>query len=116
MRSVLKSNSGPLRAAIYIRVSDNEQEDNYSFTVTQEETCRNYIAAQGWELDDQHIFKDVLTGSLLRRPELDRLRDVIARREIDRVVVYRLDRFGRDAEDRVYLRVDAKQKNVLWLS
>jgi site-specific DNA recombinase len=116
MRSVAKSNTEPLRAAIYIRVSDGEQEDNYSFTVTQEQTCRKFIVAQGWQLDDQHVYRDILTGSVLKRPDLERVRGAIARREVNRVVVYRLDRFGRDADERAYLRVEAKQKNVSWVS
>lgn len=108
--------AAPVTWGAYVRVSSGEQEDNYSFQTTQEAACRAYIEAQGGTLDDAMIFRDILTGSVLRRPGLDAARPAIARRAVQRMVVYRLDRAGRDADDRVFIRVESRQKGCEWLS
>jgi|GEM_PF-6982427 len=107
--------TGPLRAAIYARVSTDEQRDNTSLG-SQEATCRRYVEDQGWTLDADHVFHETYSGAYLGRTELERLRDLIDRRAIDRVVVAHSDRFGRDPEDRIYLRVEGRQRGVEWVS
>ena len=85
---------GPLRAAIYCRVSTAGQEDNASLG-TQEEQCRTLAAEQGWDV--AAIYRDVHTGvDLYERPELGRLREAMRHRQIDAVVCYSTDRLSRD--------------------
>ncbi len=38
------------RVAIYCRVSTNKQEEDGTSLETQLDKCRNYAAAQGWEV------------------------------------------------------------------
>ncbi|MDP9366988.1 MAG: recombinase family protein [Chloroflexota bacterium] len=104
-----------MRAAIYVRVSDQKQEDGTSLD-TQEEACRKFAADQGWTVTEGHIYREVYSGAYLDRPQFDRLRAAIDRRELDRVVVWHSDRFGRDPDERVYLRVEAKRRGVRYVS
>jgi putative DNA-invertase from lambdoid prophage Rac len=79
----------PVRAAIYARVS------------TADQTCENqllelrrYCAARGWEATE---YVDTgISGAKERRPALDRLMTDAGQRRIDAIVVWRLDRFGRN--------------------
>jgi site-specific DNA recombinase len=81
------------RAAIYIRISDRKQEDNYSLE-TQEERARAYCAGHGYAVVG--VYREVHTGrDLFDRPELSALRMAIRRREVDVVVAHALDRLTR---------------------
>ena len=54
-------------------------------------------AAEGWTLDPAHVFRDDgYSGAVLARPGLDRLRDAIKGREVDRVLVTAPDRLARN--------------------
>ena len=78
-----------MRAAIYARVS------------TADQTCENqlidlrrYCAARGW--DATEYVDTGISGAKDRRPALDQLMADARRRKVDTVVVWRLDRFGRN--------------------
>lgn len=79
----------PTRAALYARVSTTDQQ-----TENQLIELRRYAEARGWIATE---YVDLGTsGSKDRRPDLDRLMADVAARRIDSVVVWRLDRFGRN--------------------
>jgi site-specific DNA recombinase len=85
------------RAAIYIRVSTEEQaEEGYSLAA-QERACRMYAEVQGWAVErvyaDEGLsaFKDRIED----RPQLRQLLDDVAARRVDAVIVHKLDRFFR---------------------
>jgi site-specific DNA recombinase len=83
-------------AAIYVRVSSNHQEDNYSLP-SQEEACRRYAAEHGYQVDPTHVYREVHTGvELWERPQLTALREAVRRHKIQAVVVYAIDRLSRD--------------------
>jgi site-specific DNA recombinase len=85
--------SAPLRAAIYIRVSDPKQESGTSLE-TQEESCRRYCAEHGYTVVG--VYRDVLTAKYLwERESLTRLRHEMPRDIFDVVVVHVLDRLSR---------------------
>ena len=79
----------PLRAALYARVSTNDQT-----TDNQLLELRRYVEARGWtakEYTDQGV-----SGAKESRPALDRLLTDARRRRLDALVVWRLDRLGRN--------------------
>jgi DNA invertase Pin-like site-specific DNA recombinase len=78
-----------MRAAIYARVSTNDQS-----TAMQLSALREYIERRGWKLAEEYIDEGV-SGSRERRPALDRLMVGAKRRAFDAVVVFRFDRFAR---------------------
>lgn len=83
-----------MKAAVYCRVSTDEQAEKGTSLATQEERCRAHVKAQGWKLVD--VFIDAgESGTKGSRPALDRLMAACRRGEIEAVVVTKLDRFGR---------------------
>jgi site-specific DNA recombinase len=81
------------RVAIYARVSTARQEDEKTIE-TQLSAVREYITKEGWGITD--TYKDEgWSGTILERPELDRLREDARRRMFDAVVLYDPDRLAR---------------------
>src|SRR3989344_3907582 len=103
-------NGSGVRAAIYLRVSTDEQSKEGYGIAYQEERCRGFVSSQDYTLDKKHVFKDEgFSGSLPidERPGLGRLFEAAKAREFDVILVYKLDRFFRhtalllDAVDRL---------------
>jgi site-specific DNA recombinase len=83
-----------VKAAVYCRVSTEEQAERGTSLATQEERCRAHVQAQGWSLVE--VFVDAgESGTKNSRPALDRLMSACRRGEVEAVVVTKLDRFGR---------------------
>jgi DNA invertase Pin-like site-specific DNA recombinase len=77
------------RAALYVRVSTNEQD-----TEAQERALREYVQRRGWKL--QKIYRDQgLPGASSKRPALNELLKACRRGSADVVVVWKFDRFAR---------------------
>jgi DNA invertase Pin-like site-specific DNA recombinase len=77
------------RAALYVRVSTNEQD-----TEAQERALREYVQRRGWKL--QKIYRDQgVSGASSNRPALNELLKACRRGSIDVVVVWKFDRFAR---------------------
>jgi site-specific DNA recombinase len=81
------------RAAIYVRVSTQRQEDGASLEV-QLETCRKYCEAHGLEIVGE--FRDVQTGLDPDRPQYQQAKELARAKGFDQLVVWRYDRSGRD--------------------
>ena len=82
-----------MRAAVYTRVSSNEQAEGYSLR-QQREAVETYCKEQGWEIVE--FIEDVDSGAYLERRGLDKVRDLVDLGEIDLVVAQDVDRFARD--------------------
>jgi site-specific DNA recombinase len=96
-----------MRAALYIRVSTQEQVENYSIE-SQRERLEAYCKSKGWEIYDVYIDPGY-TGSNTERPALNRLLSDL--KNIDVVVVYKLDRLSRSQRDTLELIEDHFLKN-----
>ena len=85
------------RAAIYTRVSTDEQVNGYGLEV-QRERCTAMALAKGWTVDRVYS-DDGISGTLdaAQRPGLQALLDAACNGEIDAVIVLALDRLGRSA-------------------
>ena len=81
-----------MRAAVYARVSTHDQQT----LDLQTEAMRSYLRDRGWDLTRQ--VKDVGSGAK-ERPGRESLLKAARRRELDVVVVWRLDRWGRSVAD-----------------
>lgn len=87
-----------MRAAIYIRVSTEEQaKEGYSIPA-QRDRLTQFVLSQGWEIAGYYV-DDGYSAKDMDRPELQRLLQDISSRQIDVVVVYRLDRLTRSVSD-----------------
>jgi site-specific DNA recombinase len=92
-----------MRAAVYARVSTTRQAQTQ--TIEQQlDRLRSAVTGRGWELEDQHIYRDDgYSGASLGRPGLDRLRDHAALADLDVVLVTAPDRLARNYVHQVLL-------------
>jgi DNA invertase Pin-like site-specific DNA recombinase len=81
-----------LRVGLYARVSTNDQQT----LPMQMRALREYAARRGWTIALQ--IRDVGSGAVERKGR-EQLREAARRREIDVVLVWRLDRWGRSVTD-----------------
>jgi DNA invertase Pin-like site-specific DNA recombinase len=81
-----------MRAGLYARVSTHDQQT----LPLQLAAMREYVAKRGWKTVLE--VKDVGSGASLR-PKREELLKAARRRELDRIVVWRLDRWGRSLLD-----------------
>ena len=86
-----------VRVALYVRVSTSRQVQHQTIDQQLERLHAHVRAQTAWALRDEHVFRDDgYTGAALARPGLDRLRDAVKGREVDRVVVTAPDRLARN--------------------
>lgn len=83
-----------VRAAVYARVSTDEQADHGTSLDEQVRRCEAYCVAHGWTVVATHREEGV-SGTLASRPQLDQLMRSARRGELDAIVVAKLDRWGR---------------------
>jgi len=82
----------PLRAGIYARVSTQDQQT----IPMQTRALREYATRRGWKIALQ--VREIGSGAS-RREKREQLLEAARRREIDVVLVWRLDRWGRSVSD-----------------
>ena len=84
----------PCRVGLYARVSTHDQQT----LPLQSRAMRNYVARRGWSIVVQ--VQEVASGTSQRELR-EKVLDAARRREIDVVLVWRLDRWGRSVADLV---------------
>lgn len=93
-----------VRALGYVRVSTENQLENYSID-EQVKRIEGFCLAKGWEL--LKIYTDGgFSGGNTRRPALGELLEAVRTRRADAVVVYKLDRLSRSQKDTLVLIED----------
>ncbi len=93
------------KALIYIRVSSEEQVENFSLK-TQEEICRRDAKYKGFEIDKVFREEGKSAKTIIGRPELLSMIDYCRKNKklIKAIFVYRLDRLSRQTSDYLALR------------
>jgi site-specific DNA recombinase len=86
------------RAALYLRVSTEDQAAEGYSIASQKERLEAFCKSQGWEIYDYFI-DDGYSGKNLDRPAVRRLIEEARQKKFNVVLVYRLDRFSRRAVD-----------------
>ncbi len=97
-----------MRAAIYARVSTHDQEPE-----NQLQELRRYAAARGWTIQE-YVDKRV-SSSKDSRPALDELVKDAKRRKFDALLVWRLDRLGRNLRHLILLLDDLQAMGVAFV-
>lgn len=98
-----------MRAAIYARVSTLDQEPE-----NQLAELRRYVAARGWA-SVEHVDRGV-SGAKDRRPALDAMLADARRRKFDAVIVWRLDRLGRNLKHLITMLDELQALGVAFVS
>jgi len=92
-----------IRCAIYTGKSTEEGlEQDFNSLDAQREACEAYIASQrheGWELVDRAYDDSGISGGHMNRPALQRLMQDIDEKQVDQIVVYKIDRLTRSLAD-----------------
>ena len=84
------------RAAVYCRVSTEDQEREGTSLDTQLSACLKFVEEKGYQVLPEFIFREARSGLSLDRPLLSKLRDAARNKHIDIIIAYTLDRFSRD--------------------
>jgi site-specific DNA recombinase len=87
-----------MKAAIYVRVSTNEQAQEGFSIPAQIERLRAFCQSQGWKIFEEYI-EDGKSAKDLERPKLKKMLNDMKKRKFDIVLVYRLDRLTRSVLD-----------------
>jgi DNA invertase Pin-like site-specific DNA recombinase len=95
----------PLRAALYLRVStDNQTVENQRADLLQVVTQRGWVVAETYE--------DVVSGAKASRPSFDRMRQDAAQGKLDVIVVWAIDRLGRSLANVATFMAEMVAQNV----
>ena len=109
-----------LRCAIYTRVStDAGLEQDFNSLDAQREASEAYIKSQaheGWRLIPTSYDDGGFSGGTMERPALQRLLDDIRARQIDIILVYKVDRLTRSLADFAKLVEILDQHSVSFVS
>lgn len=92
-----------VRCAIYTRKSTDEGlQQEFNSLDAQREAAEAFIASQkheGWNFIADHFYDGGYTGANMNRPALERLVAAIEAKQVDCVVVYKVDRLSRSLID-----------------
>lgn len=99
-----------MRAAIYCRVSTDDQEKEGTSLQTQLEACLKYCQEKGYQVVRR--FSETYSGLTLERPKLTEMRDLVRANDLDVIVVYCLDRLSRDPYHGVELTQELENHHV----
>jgi site-specific DNA recombinase len=97
------------KAAIYTRISTSRQEDGASLHV-QLESCRQYCESHGLLVTGK--FKDIQSGLDPGRAEYVKALELARAKGIDKLVVWRLDRLGRDSAEYIPLLKELRRIGI----
>ena len=98
------------RAAVYCRVSTDNQEREGTSLQTQLENCLKYCQDKGYDVS--YRFSEAYSGLSLERPELDNLRELVRNEAVDVIVCYSLDRLSRDPGHGVIITQELEKHGV----
>jgi len=99
-------------AAIYCRVSTEDQEREGTSLETQREACLAKAQELGYEVLENSIFIEAYSGLTLDRPQLTTLRNRAKDGEIQAIIVHTPDRLCRVGEDILSLAKEFKVAGV----
>ena len=86
-----------LRAAVYARVSSEEQVEGYSLDA-QSRACRKFASEHGWVVSSEYVEegRSARTDNINKRPQFKKMMAAAQQHHFDVVLVHKLDRFSRN--------------------
>jgi site-specific DNA recombinase len=111
------SNTCDNRAVLYPRTSTKQQSKEKIFSPEEQlKLLREYAHQYGWYIAYEFIENDSAFFEGLERPELNKIRQLARRGEIDAMIFYDLSRFTRDVADGILLYREFTSYNVRIIS
>ena len=107
-----------MECVAYVRVSTDEQVHGTSLDM-QQKACIDFVKAKGWKLPKANIFRDEgESAKATNRPELLSMLEFCRKNKgkIAYCVVWKVDRFARNSDDHVTLRMVLKKNGVQLVS
>ncbi len=101
-----------MRVGIYARVSTTDKGQDVGMQTRELEA---YAKARGWTICDRFVDEGI-SGSQTKRPALDRLLNACRRRQVDVVLVWRLDRLGRSLKHLIMTLDEFQSLGVAFVS
>ena len=101
----------PLRTIIYTRVSTEDQLEKYGLP-SQLRSCREYAQARGFTVLDE-ITDDGISGTILARPGLDRVRKLVEEGHADCVLMFDVDRLSRELAHLLLVKPEIEKRAKL---
>ncbi len=101
-----------MRVGIYARVSTTDKGQDVGLQLRDLEA---YTKARGWTIRDRFVDEGI-SGSQTKRPALDRLLCACRRRQVDVVLVWRLDRLGRSLKHLIMTLDELQSLGVAFVS
>jgi len=98
--------------AIYVRVSTDEQAKHGYSLGDQLSSCHERYKFYGIEQDIVEYVDDGYSGEFLDRPALNKLRDDIQSKKIKMLMIFCIDRLGRESIDSQYIAKELLAANV----
>lgn len=99
----MKDTRENIKTAVYLRVSTEDQAKEGFSIAAQKEKLTKYVEVNDWELYDYFIDDGISGKNIKDRPELTRLIELVKKKEINNVLVYKLDRLTRSVKDLINL-------------
>lgn len=105
------------KAVIYLRVSTEEQVDNYSLD-TQADLCRKEAERRGYEVAEIFREEGRSAKTIKDRPTLIELLSYCrkSKKNVEAVIVYRLDRISRQTADYLAIRKKLAESSITLIS
>lgn len=111
MRAEIKHvGDGKVKVVIYVRVSTQEQANEGYSIGEQIERLNKYCEAMGWVIVETYVDPGYSGGST-DRPALQKMIKDLEAGDVDKVVVYKLDRLSRSQKDTLFLIEDVFLKH-----
>ncbi len=101
-----------MKAAIYCRVSTEDQEKEGTSLDTQQEAGLKVAEELGYGGSADYILREVWSGLTLDRPKLSHLRQWIRVKEVDAVIAHAFDRISRDPVHLIILQEEMEKAGV----
>lgn len=107
----------PKNAVLYLRVSTEEQTENYSLG-TQEDICTREATKRGLTVVEQFKEEGKSAKNMIGRPELIHMLEYCRKnkKRISAVLVYRLDRISRQTSDYLAIRKKLSECDISLIS
>jgi len=101
------------KAAIYVRVSTEDQAKEGFSLDSQLEKLRSYCTARGWEIEGEYV-DDGYSGRDIRRPAYQKMMEKID--EWDILLVMKMDRIHRNSKNFMLMMEELRRKNKEFVS